>query len=198
MEPHIREWYNWHVGYVDNSDRMANSNLMSRRTFKWTTKLFLHLLDLTVLNSWILLSSYGVKYTHWDFRLLLMRNFIEEAGKSQDSPSPDWLEDQVRLQKMLCDLRAAITSNGQRNHPPNSAAVCVLTARKRAQCINAPDAIWACAWCLVSQNITPQSICKSPQLWILCVVIKQWSKVPQTFCSNHNYVSNELFTWHFI
>jgi len=61
---HNMVWYNWHVGYVDSSDRMANSYSMSRHTFKWTTKLFFHLVDLTVLNSWILLSSCGVKYTH--------------------------------------------------------------------------------------------------------------------------------------
>ena len=51
-------------------------------------KLFFHLLDLTVLNSWILLSSCGAQYTHQDFRLLLVRNLIEEAGKSQDCPTP--------------------------------------------------------------------------------------------------------------
>jgi len=39
-------------------------------------------------NSWILLSSCGAKYTHWDFRLLLVRNLIEEAGKSHDRPNP--------------------------------------------------------------------------------------------------------------
>jgi len=50
--------------------------------------LFCHLLDLTVLNSWILLSSRGAKYTHRDFRLLLVSNLIEEAGKSQDCPTP--------------------------------------------------------------------------------------------------------------
>ena len=61
---------------------------MSLCTFEWTTKLFLHFLDLTVLNSWILLSSCGAKYTHRDFRLLLVRNLIEEAGKSQDCPTP--------------------------------------------------------------------------------------------------------------
>lgn len=76
------------MGYVDNSDRMANSYSMSRRNFKWTMKLFFHLLDLTVLNSWILLSSCGAKYTHRDFRLLLVRNLIEEAGRSQDRPTP--------------------------------------------------------------------------------------------------------------
>jgi len=67
---------------------MANSYSISRHTFKWTTKLFFHLLDLTVLNSWILLSSCGAKYTHRDFRLLLVRNLIEEAGRSQDHPTP--------------------------------------------------------------------------------------------------------------
>ena len=67
---------------------MANSSSMSRRTFKWTTKLFFHFLDLTVLNSWILLPSSGAKHTHRDFRLLLVRNLIEGAGKSQDRPTP--------------------------------------------------------------------------------------------------------------
>ena len=88
MKPHIVEQYNRHMGYVDNSDHMANRCSMSRRTFKWTKKLFFHFLDLTIHNSWILLSSCGAKYTHQDFRLLLVRNLIEEAGKSQDLSTP--------------------------------------------------------------------------------------------------------------
>jgi hypothetical protein len=84
VKHHIMERYNQHMGYVDNADRMANSYSMSRHTLKWTTKLFYHLLDLTVLNSWIQLSSCGAKYTHQDFRLPLVRNLIEEARKSQD------------------------------------------------------------------------------------------------------------------
>ena len=74
--------------FVDISDRMANSYSMIQRKFKWTTKLFSHLLDVTVLNSWILLSSCGTQYTHQDFRLHLVKNLIEEAGKSQDRPAP--------------------------------------------------------------------------------------------------------------
>ena len=88
MKPHIMEWYNRHMGCVDNSDRMANSYSMIRHTFKWTMKLFFHFLDPTVLNSWIQLSSCGAKYTHRDFRLLLVRNLIGKAGKSQDRPTP--------------------------------------------------------------------------------------------------------------
>jgi hypothetical protein len=61
---------------------------MCRHTFKWTTKLFFHFLDLTVPNGWILLSSCGTKYTHRDFRFLLVRNLIEEAGRNPDRPTP--------------------------------------------------------------------------------------------------------------
>ena len=82
MKPHTMEWYDQHMGYMDNSDCLANRYLMSPHTFKWTTKLFFHLLDLTVLNSWILLPSREAKYTHRDFRLLLVKNLIEEVGKS--------------------------------------------------------------------------------------------------------------------
>jgi hypothetical protein len=61
VKPHIVERHNQHVGYIDNSDYMANSYSMSRHTFKWTTKLFFHFLDPKVLNIWILLSSFSIQ-----------------------------------------------------------------------------------------------------------------------------------------
>jgi len=39
-KPHIVERYNRHMGYIDNSDRMANSSLKNQRNLKWTVKLF--------------------------------------------------------------------------------------------------------------------------------------------------------------
>jgi len=101
-------------------------------------------LDLTVLNSWILLSSCGAKYTHRDFKLLLMRNLIEEAGNSQDRPTPRLVGRPCPgAKKMFCDSRVAITSTGQRNHQHNSTAVRVLLmAKGRAQSINAPDVMF--------------------------------------------------------
>jgi hypothetical protein len=87
-KPHIVERYNLHMGYVNVSDHMANSYSMNQHTFKWTTKLFFHLLDITVLNSCVLLSSCGAKYTHRDFGFLLVRDLIEEAAKSQNFPTP--------------------------------------------------------------------------------------------------------------
>jgi hypothetical protein len=68
VKPLIVEDYNRHMGYVDKGDRMANSYSVSRCTWKWTKKLFFHLLDLAILNSYILLSSCGgKKISHRDF-----------------------------------------------------------------------------------------------------------------------------------
>jgi len=59
---------------------------------------------------------------------------------------------------------------------------------------SAPDVTWACAWCLVSRNITQTKICNiSPFLNTVC-----HDKTPQTSCSSQNYESNELFTPHVI
>ncbi|PNF19047.1 hypothetical protein B7P43_G11709 [Cryptotermes secundus] len=88
IKPAIVANYNKHMGYVDKADRMANSYSICRRTWKWTNKLFFHLLDLTILNSYILLSSCGAKLSHREFRLALVRNMLERAGRGP--PRPQW------------------------------------------------------------------------------------------------------------
>ncbi|PNF23240.1 hypothetical protein B7P43_G18268 [Cryptotermes secundus] len=80
IKPSVVVDYNTHMGYVDKADRMTNSYSISHRTWKWTNKLFFHLLELTILNSFILLSSCGAKLSHRDFRLALVCNMVEEAG----------------------------------------------------------------------------------------------------------------------
>jgi hypothetical protein len=82
IRPKIIEDYNQNMGYVDKSERMVNSYSISRRTFKWTKKLFFHLIDSTIMNSWIL-SSCRAKYSHRDFQLILIRNLVEEGGKNE-------------------------------------------------------------------------------------------------------------------
>jgi predicted nucleic acid binding AN1-type Zn finger protein len=62
---------------------MTNSYSISRSTWKWIKKLFFHLLDLPVLNSYILLTSCGSKLTHHDFRLTLVRDVIQEEGEGR-------------------------------------------------------------------------------------------------------------------
>ena len=81
IKPAIVADYNRHMGHVDNADRMANSYTASRRIWKWTKKLFFHLLDLAIVSSYILLSSCGgKKISHRDFRLTLIRKMLARAG----------------------------------------------------------------------------------------------------------------------
>jgi hypothetical protein len=39
------------MDFVDVSDMMANNYSISPKTWKWTAKLFFHLVDLTILNA---------------------------------------------------------------------------------------------------------------------------------------------------
>jgi len=81
IKPAIVADYNRHMGYVDKADRMANSYMASHRTWKWTKKLFFHLLDMTILNSYISLSTCGgKKISHREFRLTLVREMLARAG----------------------------------------------------------------------------------------------------------------------
>jgi hypothetical protein len=96
VKPHVIEDYNTHMGYVDKSDRMTNSYGIARRTWKWTKKLFFHLLDMTILNSFLLHKSCGGKMTHKTFREVLVRDLILQpleanvavSGVYRGRPSP--------------------------------------------------------------------------------------------------------------
>jgi len=61
MKPAIIQDYSRHMGYADKSDCMTNSYSISRQTWKWTKKLFFHLLDLIIVNGFIILASCGSK-----------------------------------------------------------------------------------------------------------------------------------------
>ena len=126
------------------------------------------------------------------------------------APPLVWLEGQVRLQQMLWGWTAAITSIGQQNTKIISSVTFVLRgASERPPYINVPNVMWVCAWCHVSPIITKKQICKlvSLQLACLCecacacvrcVGTEELLKVPRNFCSSQNYVSNKIFTLHFI
>jgi len=77
-KPAIVKDYNRHMGYINNW-QSGEQLLYQSRTSKWTKKLSVNLLDHTILNSHILLQSYGSKLLHREFRLTLVRNVVELA-----------------------------------------------------------------------------------------------------------------------
>ena len=81
--------YNRHVGHSDNADRMANSYTASRRTWKWTKKLFFHLFDLAFVNSYILLSACGgKKISHRNSHLTLIKEMLARSGHEPRPSKP--------------------------------------------------------------------------------------------------------------
>ena len=75
IKPQIVANYNRHMGYVDKGHRMTETYSINNCTWKWTKKLFFHLFDLAILNSYILFSSLGgKKISLRDFWMTLMRN----------------------------------------------------------------------------------------------------------------------------
>jgi len=104
-------------------------------------EIFFHLLDLTELNSWILLSSCGAKYTE-KFQAPSSEEVDWQSWKEPRSPHPQ------SGCKTKCGCKKCFATR---------AAVCVLvTAKIKVRCINAPDVMWACLWCIVWWNITPK------------------------------------------
>ena len=173
---------------------------MSRHNFKWTMKLFFHLLDLTVLNSWILLSSCGAQYTHQDFRLLLVRNLIEEDGKSQDRPTPSL----VGRPSVAAANNVHLESRHNQHRPVKSTQLRCRLCSSRGWPEKGHGLQMHQVWrrpvrgALFCGILHKSEFVDHWELLILCAVIKLWSKVPQIFCSNQNYESNKLFTPHFI
>ncbi|PNF24699.1 hypothetical protein B7P43_G17356 [Cryptotermes secundus] len=84
IKPAIVVDYNKHMDYVQKVDRMANSYSISQ-TRKWTNKLFFHLLDLMILNSFILLCE-TVTLSHREFCLALVHNMLKHAARGPPCP----------------------------------------------------------------------------------------------------------------
>ena len=72
----VADDYNAYMGFVDKSDRMVNSYEIAHRTWKWTKKLFFHLTDMTILNTFLIHKSCGGKMTHKIFHETLVRELI--------------------------------------------------------------------------------------------------------------------------
>jgi hypothetical protein len=147
IKPTIVANYNHHMGHVDSTDRMANSYMASCQTWKWTKKLFFHLLYLAIVNSYILLSSCGGKKvshrfsTHWHV-----------LGMSHDHLC--LLEDQPKLPLTSEDWTQITINTGLPAIPPSSIVACVLRG------------VWRDPWSSSVLSVTWHFLWTEIVLWI--------------------------------
>ena len=75
--------YNKYMGGVDRADQLLCYYGFGHRTVRWWRRAFFFLLDMAVVNSYILYSrqcTEGRRYTHEQFRVDLAKELLAAAG----------------------------------------------------------------------------------------------------------------------
>lgn len=94
LKPKCVTNYNKNMGAVDKSDMLLSYNDCTRKTVKWYTKLFFHLLDIAVLNAYYIYrhrvkeQNPNVHIHLMDFRLNLIRQLLETHTATLDEMAP--------------------------------------------------------------------------------------------------------------
>lgn len=97
---------------VDRSDQLTSYYSCPRKTIRWYKKIIFHLLDITVLNSFILYNIKATKkITMADFRIQLMKSLLHIPADMSGS--------QLRVPNSLHDNRRTKIQNIQGNASNN-------------------------------------------------------------------------------
>ncbi len=99
--PALVELYNKHMGGVDTMDAMIGRHKIKIKSKKWYLKLFFHLMDMAVVNAWLLARRtkfIGNETPNWKFRLDLARSLCA-SGASRKMGRPSSTEPQLDFSK---------------------------------------------------------------------------------------------------
>lgn len=84
------------MGGVDLTDQILSYySMTTRRMLKWWKKVFWRLVDLSVMNSWMIFCTNfpGVIKSHWHFRLRLAEELVQPLLDLRTSPTcPEYLQ----------------------------------------------------------------------------------------------------------
>lgn len=82
-KPVMIEEYNKHMGGVDKSDQLLSYYGFAHRTVKWWRRAFFHLVDLAVVNAYIMYTEApqtGRRLTHEQFRIQLTKELLTSVA----------------------------------------------------------------------------------------------------------------------
>ena len=132
--------YCQNMGGVDLSDQLLQYYNALRRTVKWWKKLFFHLLNMLVLNSYKLFLKYGnrngtTRRSHQQFRSKLVRALIESAENAprpRESMGRKPTEPLDRLQGTYhLPIYIPAKPGAKRKHPQRDCVACNPGVKKR-------------------------------------------------------------------
>jgi len=84
-KPLVMTKYNKYMGGVDANDQLLKYSHFSKRTIKWWKKVFFRILNVCMVNAFVLFKEYRlkhglpIKFSHTDFRLAVIRQIVNES-----------------------------------------------------------------------------------------------------------------------
>ena len=137
-KPVVVEQYNKYMGGVDRSDQLLSYYGFSHRTVKWWKRAAFHLIDMAIVNAYIMHTSStttGKKLTHEQFRIELAKELLLQASVdvSESTPVSDG-----RIQRPL-PPQARLTERHFPDHLPSTPCGkkaqtdCVVCSKKRGR-----------------------------------------------------------------
>lgn len=85
------------MGGVDVADQLVTYYGFAHCSKKWWKRAFFHLLEVCMVNAYILYSSSHQSISHVDFILTVARELLEKSGHELMSPSPSLVDQPQRL-----------------------------------------------------------------------------------------------------
>ncbi|CAF1349211.1 unnamed protein product [Didymodactylos carnosus] len=138
--------YNSNMGAVDNTDMQVSFSECVRKTIKWNKKLFFHIMDMTLLNAYIMYKEKtGKRLKFLDYRLEVVREIVHKFGnmKKEGKGRPSLSSTPLRLTERHFPSR--IQPNGKQAIRRRACIVCSRTElgpKKRT------DTLYECVECL--------------------------------------------------
>ncbi|XP_023213010.1 piggyBac transposable element-derived protein 4-like [Centruroides sculpturatus] len=148
MKPAAVLDYNKGMGGVDLADQcISNYAIKKKRMKKFYIKMFLHLVEITVFNSYIIYTKYGAKTRRLNFMLNLVSNLIKKCAQSSNLERYKHSKtDLIRLSE-----RHFITYNPSTANFVRPYRRCFVCSRKKKR----KGTMYRCAKCNVSLCAIP-------------------------------------------
>ena len=155
LKPKVVEEYNKYMGGVDTGDQLESYYGFSHRTLKWWRRLFFHLIEMAVVNAYILYlltPCTGKRMTHAQFRVELAKGMLMESTTATDEPPrgphPDPNPPSHRLTGRHFPGRLGPTASGRQNRPD-----CIVCSRKKGRGRKATT--YECKQCSLPMCVVP-------------------------------------------
>jgi hypothetical protein len=153
----IQHSFNKYMNGVDRSDQLQNSYNTYLKSFKWWVRLFYFLLDIAIVNSYLIAKIFNPKLTHLAFRISLVCSIIEKyphsSGEMKRKSSGG--EESVSIKRLGNHLPSIRLSPGNHNPVVGTSRRCKVCTRNGSSSMTSVS----CELCDVPLCVKKDSAC---------------------------------------